>query len=176
MPDYTYWPSSVGFGSLSVPIQYRAAGSTQTSTRWTSGSSVLDVDGFCENEISAVSVTFDDPQAHKEVMLQWLRLAEPLLREGKINIDAFWRTLIGNRNKGTWPAPDNYGTSFARYLKALGTRGDTRILLFSGTALESRRVDGGQLLAVPSIFRVHDMAEDLLRHTERIYWARISVC
>jgi len=123
VPDYSVWGSEVIFGHPKSHIQYRAAGASGVSVRWTPGSSVLAVGGFEYDEVEEVSSDiFDDTQRHKEIILEWLRMAEPLLRKGTLGIDAFWRTLLGDCDRDTHPAPKKWANHFASYLRLLGAQ------------------------------------------------------
>ncbi len=123
VPDYSVWQSEVIFGYPISRIQYRAAGASEVSVRWTAGSSVLAVDGFQYDEVEEVSSNiFDDTQRHKETVLEWLHMAEPLLRNGTLGIDAFWRTLLGDCDRDTHPAPQEWANHFACYLLLIGNQ------------------------------------------------------
>ena len=142
VPDYSVWQSQVIFGYPISRIQYRAAGASEVSVRWTVGSSVLAVDGLQYDEVEEVSSnSFGNTQMHKEIVLEWLHVAEPLIRKGITGIDAFWRTLLGDCDRDACPAPKKWANHFARYLMlissedvstywATGRVGDTK----SGTA------------------------------------------
>ena len=117
VPDYSVWQSEVIFGYPISRIQYRAAGASEVSVRWSAGSSVLAVDGIQYDEVENVSSNiFDDTQKHKEIILEWLQMAEPLMRNGTIGIDAFWRTLLGDCDRDICPAPEEWANYFASYL------------------------------------------------------------
>ena len=117
VPDYSVWQSEVIFGYPTSRIQYRAAGTSEVSARWLAGSPVLAVDGFQYDEVDEVSSNiFDDTRTHKDILQEWLQMAEPLLRKGTIGIDAFWRTLLGDCDRDVCPAPKEWESHFASYL------------------------------------------------------------
>ena len=121
VPDYNYHENIFTFGFPIGRIQYSAAGSTPVSVRWSPASSILAVDGLNHDEAETVSpISFSDTRNQKQVILEWLRIASPLLRSGSIDSNAFWRTLIGDSDRDTFPAPALYGTYFAHYLAYLG--------------------------------------------------------
>ena len=125
VPDYSVWQRATILGS-SIRVQhlnFHVAGRTLVSMRWTSDSHVLVVDGFCHDEIEAVST--ESLEQHSEdmrVVLGWLQIAEPLIRRGTLGIDAFWRTLIGDQGRHIYPAPEQYGTHFERYIQHANAR------------------------------------------------------
>ena len=121
VPDYSYHENIFTFGFPIGRIQYSAAGSTPVSVRWSPPSSILAVDGFSHDEVETVSpFSFSDARNQKQVILEWLRIASPLLRSGSVDRDAFWRTLIGDSDRDMFPAPAQYGTHFIHYLSHLG--------------------------------------------------------
>ena len=125
VPDYSVWQQHTVLGaSIRVGhLKFRAAGSTPLSCRWTEGSPLLAVDGFRQDEIKTVSARALEHRAQNiEVVLQWLQLAESLVRDGLIGIDAFWRTLIGDQGRHMYPAPEQYGTHFESYLAHANAR------------------------------------------------------
>ena len=127
VPDYSVWQSQVIFGYPISRIQYRAAGSSEVSTRWIAGSSVLAVDGLYYDEVKEVSLnSFDDTQRHKEIVLEWLHMAEPLMQKGFVDIDAFWRTLLGDCDRDACPAPRKWADHFAQYLVLIGGQAVTK--------------------------------------------------
>ena len=107
------------FGYPMGRIRYSAAGLMTASTRCEPGSPVLTVKGHLADEIQTVSTSsFSDVRKHSEVMLNWLNLASLLLGKGSITIDAFWRTLIGNSDRNTFPVSQEYETHFFNYLSS----------------------------------------------------------
>ena len=126
VPDYSVWQSQVIFGYPLSRIQYRAAGASEVSVRWTAESSVLAVDGLHYDEVEHVSSSsFNDTRMHKEIVLEWLHMAEPLIRKGITSVDAFWRTLLGDCDRDAYPAPKKWANHFARYLKLISREDDT---------------------------------------------------
>lgn len=82
-----------------------------------------------------------------DVVLQWLQLAEPLIRNGALGIDAFWRTLIGEQGGHIYPAPEQYGTHFESYLAHANARkAGYHSVIKSGP----RRIPRGKPFAVSS--------------------------
>ena len=125
VPDYSVWQRHTVLGaSIRVGhLNFRAAGHTPFSGRWTEGSQLLPVDGFCRDNVDTVSDTALEHRAkNMDTILQWLQLADPLIRKGKLSIDAFWRTLIGDPGKHIYPAPEQYGTHFESYLAHASAR------------------------------------------------------
>lgn len=121
VPDYSYHENIFTFGFPIGRIQYSAAGSTPVSVRWSPTSSVLAIDGFTYDEVETVSpISFTDTRNQRQVILDWLRIASSLLHGGSVDGDAFWRTLIGDSDRDTFPAPASYGAYFAHYLSHLG--------------------------------------------------------
>ena len=121
VPDYSVWQSQVVFGYPISHIQYRTAGASEVSVRWTAGSSILAVDGLHYDEVMSVSPNaLDDTQRHQEIVLEWLHLAEPLMRKGLLEIDAFWRTLLGDCDRDVHPAPEKWASHFVAYLMLIG--------------------------------------------------------
>ena len=117
VPDYSVWRSELVFGYPISRIQYGAAGASETAVRWTTGSCILAVEGFQYDKVEGVSSSaFDDTQRHKEIVLEWLNMAEPLLRRKTLGIDAFWRTLLGDCDRDTHPCPKHWAGHFASYL------------------------------------------------------------
>ena len=118
VPNYSIWQRHTILGSsIRVPhLNFHAAGSSQVVARWQTGSRVLELDGICYDTIESVSANSLDRQIEDEnVVLEWLYLAEPLIRRG-FRIEGFWRALIGERKKGDFPGPEQYGTPFDSYL------------------------------------------------------------
>ena len=125
VPDYSVWQRHTVLGvSIRVAhLKFRAAGFTPFSARWTEGSQLLAVNGFCQDKIETVSEKALEHQAQDvDIVLQWLQLAEPLIRSGVLGIDAFWRTLIGDQGRHVYPAPEQYGTHFESYLAHASAR------------------------------------------------------
>ena len=117
VPDYSVWQSQVVFGYPISRIQYQAAGASEVSVRWTPGSSILAVDGLHYDEVESVSFkALDDTQKHQEIVLEWLHMAEPLMRKGFLEVDAFWRTLLGDCDRDAHPAPKKWASHFVAYL------------------------------------------------------------
>ena len=118
VPNYSIWQRHTILGSsIRVPhLNFHAAGNSQVVARWQTGSRVLELDGICYDTIETVSTSSLDRQTEDEnVILEWLYLAEPLIRRG-FRIEGFWRALIGERKKGDFPGPEQYGTPFDSYL------------------------------------------------------------
>ena len=119
VPDYSVWQrhTVLGAGIRVSYLNFRAAGHKPFSARWTEGSEFLAVDGFCQDKIGIVSeeVLEHDTQT-TAIISQWLQLAEPLIRNGALDIDGFWQTLIGDQGRHIYPAPEQYGTHFENYL------------------------------------------------------------
>lgn len=125
VPDYSVWQRHTVLGaSIRVGhLNFHAAGFTALSCRWAEGSPLLAVDGFCQDEIKTVSAHAMEHRAQdRDVVLQWLQVAEPLIRNGALSIDAFWRTLIGDQGRHMYPAPEQYGTHFESYLAHANAR------------------------------------------------------
>ena len=132
VPNYSIWQRHTILGSsIRVPhLNFYAAGNTPVVARWQTGSRVLELDGICYDTIETVSTNSLDRQTEDEdVILEWLYLTEPLIRRG-FRIEGFWRALIGGRNKGDFPGPEQYGTPFDSYLAPAKARhqGHTQIL------------------------------------------------
>ena len=125
VPDYSVGQRTTLLGS-SIRVRhlnFHAAGRTLASIRWTSDSRVLAVDGFCHGEIEVASTeSLEQHSEDMQLVLGWLQIAEPLIRRGIISIDAFWRTLIGDHGRHIYPAPDQYGTHFERYIQHANAR------------------------------------------------------
>ena len=118
VPNYSIWQRHTILGSsIRVPhLNFHAAGNSQVVARWQPGSRVLELDGICYDTIETVSTSSLDRQTEDEnVILEWLYLAEPLIRRG-FRIEGFWRALIGERKKGDFPGPEQYGVPFEGYL------------------------------------------------------------
>ncbi|KAK3170323.1 hypothetical protein OEA41_009710 [Lepraria neglecta] len=119
VPNYRVWQRHTILGSSIrvAHLNFNAAGRTKVSASWASDGRVLAVDGYTYDTIENVSVNSLDRQIEdKEVILEWLQVAEPLIRRGIIGIEAFWRTLIGDQGSHIFPAPEQYGTHFESYL------------------------------------------------------------
>ena len=119
VPNYRVWQRHTILGSSIrvAHLNFNAAGRTQVSASWASDGRVLAVDGYTYDTIENVSVNSLDRQIEdKNVILEWLQVAEPLIRRGIIGIEAFWRTLIGDQGSHIFPAPKQYGTHFESYL------------------------------------------------------------
>lgn len=117
VPNYSIWQRHTILGSsIRVPhLNFHAAGNTPVVARWQKGSRVFELDGICHDTIETVSTNSLDRQTEDEdVILEWLYLTEPLIRRG-FRIEGFWRALIGGRNKGDFPGPEQYGTPFDSY-------------------------------------------------------------
>lgn len=81
-------------------LHFRAAGYTPFSARWTQGSQLLAVDGVCQDQIDTVSEKALEHQAQDmDIVLEWLQVVEPLIRNRALGIDAFWQTLVGNQGR-----------------------------------------------------------------------------
>lgn len=125
VPDYSVWQRHTVLGaSIRVGhLNFRAAGYTPCSARWTEGSQLLAVDGICQDKVDTVS---DKALEHRapdtDTVFQWLQIVEPLIRDGNLSIDAFWRTLIGDQGRHIYPAPEQYGTHFESYLAHASAR------------------------------------------------------
>ena len=118
VPNYSIWQRHTILGSsIRVShLNFHAAGNSQVMARWQTGSRVLELDGICYDTIENVSTSSLDRQTEDEdVILEWLHLTEPLIRRG-FRIEGFWRALIGERKKGDFPGPEQYGTPFDSYL------------------------------------------------------------
>lgn len=123
VPDYSVWQNVVMFGFPVSRIKYRAAGTSAVSLRWKSESSgLLAADGIQQDQVDTVSSTSFDVLwlLHTEDIVKWLRVVEPLLRRGSTTLKAFWRTLLGDYDRDTWPAPDHCGDHFVSYLSHIG--------------------------------------------------------
>ncbi|KAK0507070.1 hypothetical protein JMJ35_010528 [Cladonia borealis] len=132
VPNYSIWQRHTILGSsIRVPhLNFHTAGNSQVVARWQTGSRVLELDGICYDTIETVSNSSLDRQTEDEnVVLEWLDLAEPLIRRG-FRIEGFWRALIGERKKGDFPGPEQYGTPFDSYLAHAKShqQGHTQIL------------------------------------------------
>ena len=118
VPNYSIWQRHTILGSsIRVPhLNFHAAGNSPVVARWQTGSRVLELDGIFYDTIEIVSINSLDRQTEDEnVILEWLYLTEPLIRRG-FSIEGFWRALIGERKKGDFPGPEQYGTHFESYL------------------------------------------------------------
>ena len=127
VPDYSVWQRHTVLGaSIRVGhLNFRAARHTPFSARWTEGSQLLAVDGFCQDKVDTVSDKALEHRAQDtNTVFQWLQLAEPLIRGGTLSIDAFWRTLIGDQGRHIYPAPEQYGVHFESYLTHASARKD----------------------------------------------------
>ena len=125
VPDYSVWQRHAVLGaSIRVGhLNFRAAGQTPFSARWTEGSQLLAVDGFCQDKVDVVSDKALEHRAQDtDTVFQWLQIVGPLIREGNLSIDAFWRTLIGDKGRHIYPAPEQYGTHFESYLAHASAR------------------------------------------------------
>ena len=125
VPDYSIWQRHTVLGaSIRVGhLNFRAAGHTPFSVRWNEGSQLLHVDGFFQDKVDTVSDTALEHRAQDtDTVLQWLQLANPLIRDGTLSIDAFWRSLIGDQGRHIYPAPEQYGTRFESYLAHASAR------------------------------------------------------
>lgn len=125
VPDYSVWQRHTVLGASirAGHLKFRAAGYTPFSARWDEGSQFLAVHGFCPDQIDTVAEKALEHQAQDmEIVLQWLRLAEPLIGNGALGIDAFWRTLIGDQGRHIYPAPEQYGMHFESYLAHANAR------------------------------------------------------
>ena len=114
VPNYSIWQRHTILGSsIRVShLNFHAAGNSQVTARWKTGSRVLELDGICYDTIENVSISSLDRQTEDEdVILEWLYLTEPLIRRG-FRIEGFWRALIGERKRGDFPGPEQYGTPF----------------------------------------------------------------
>lgn len=132
VPNYSIWQRHTILGSsIRVPhLNFHAAGNSPVVARWQTGSRVLELDGICYDTIESVSANSLDRQTEDEhVILEWLHLTEPLIRRG-FRIEGFWRALIGERKKGDFPGPEQYGTAFDSYFALAKSRqqGYTQIL------------------------------------------------
>lgn len=119
VPNYSIWQRHTILGSSIrvAHLNFNAAGRTSVSVNWTPGSRVLMLDGLAHDTIETISMnSLDRPAEHVDVIRQWLQLAEPLIRRGVLDIEAFWRTLIGDHDRHIFPAPEQYGTHFGDYL------------------------------------------------------------
>ncbi len=118
VPNYSIWQRHTILGSsIRVPhLNFHAAGNSPVVARWQTGSRVLELDGIFYDTIEIVSTNSLDRQTEDQnVVLEWLYLTEPLIRRG-FKIEGFWRALIGERKKGDFPGPEQYGTPFEGYL------------------------------------------------------------
>ena len=118
VPNYSIWQRHTILGSsIRVPhLNFHAAGNSPVVARWQTGSRVLGLDGIFYDTIETVSTNSLDRQTEDQnVVLEWLYLTEPLIRRG-FKIEGFWRALIGERKKGDFPGPEQYGTPFEGYL------------------------------------------------------------
>ena len=125
VPDYSVWQRHTVLGApIRVShLKYRAAGHKPFSARWTEGSELLAVDGFCQDEIETVSEEALERDVQTTAIIsQWLQLVESLIRNGALGIDAFWRTLIGDQGRHIYPAPEQYGRHFENYLAHAAAR------------------------------------------------------
>lgn len=125
VPDYSVWQRHTVLGaSIRVGhLNFRAAGHTRFSVRWNEGSQLLSVDGFCQDRVDTISdKALEHGAEGMDTVLHWLQLANPLIRNGKLTIDAFWRTLIGDQGRHIYPAPEQYGTHFESYLAHASAR------------------------------------------------------
>ena len=117
VPDYSVWKSLWIIGFPASTSKYKASGDVPAFVRWTPGSQFLAVDGFCHDEIATISSeAMDGTTPSNEIVLEWLRIAEPLLRQGRISIDTFWRTLLGNFDRDNYPAAEAFGSHFASFV------------------------------------------------------------
>ena len=119
VPDYSVWQRHTVLGApIRVShLNFHAAGYNPFSARWTEGSELLAVDGFCQDKIEIVSEEALEHDAQATAIIsQWLQLAESLIRNGALGINAFWQTLIGDQGRHIYPAPEQYGTHFENYL------------------------------------------------------------
>ena len=121
VPDYSVWHSVLTFGFPIGAIRYNACGSTSVQAHWEQDSRLLSLMGSHVDEVSIVADSaFTDTALHEIIIKEWLRLIMPLLRTGKITIEDFWRTLLGDCDRDSFPAPAQGGHHFAAYLDSIG--------------------------------------------------------
>jgi len=123
VPDYSVEQRATIIGMPLSQLSFQAASLAPVSARWTTGSTVLAVNGHRQDVIETVSAdSLEDLQDYMGVVNRWLDMAQPLIRRGTLSIDAFWRTIIGNNGGGIFPASKQYGKHFASYLSLTATR------------------------------------------------------
>ena len=116
VPDFNVWGRVSMLGMPTNRVKFRAAAKTVPSVRWTAGSDVLAVDGHHHDFVEAVSTNALEYLPDKRRLLDWLEIAEPLMRTKGLSMNAFWRTLIGNNGGEVYPAPEAYQKHFESFL------------------------------------------------------------
>ena len=117
VPDFNFWGRVSMLGMPTNRVKFRAAAKTPVSARWTAGSDILAVDAHCYDHIETVSTEALEYLPDKQRLLDWLQMAEPLMRTKGLSIDAFWRTLIANSVAEVYPAPKAYQKHFESFLE-----------------------------------------------------------
>lgn len=127
VPDY-----SALLHNGSFAIGYEAGGMTSVSATWLPGSGILRLDAEIVDTVEVVSLHAGQASEYQQKLLleffcmaaahtgsgdEWHWLS--LLAEDKseAGLDAFWRTMIGDRtSNNNCPAPEEYRNHFAAYI------------------------------------------------------------
>ena len=150
VPDYGYCQRISILGLPLQSVKFRAAGETKVSVRWTEGSPVIAVDGFCQDTIENVSDgSFDYLPNDKGLVLDWLDMTEPLILHKGLKVDAFWRTLMANNVAHVYPAPAEYQNHFESFLGFTDKRNQQYL-----KSLGLEKV-ASAIPANPSLFQAH---------------------